>query len=419
MIARWCPKPGSRLARAFERGLDLCVLALLPVLVIAAHGAAPLMAIAALLALPLALAAGAGAWRELRGWLLLFALILIWGLASAFWAVDPGRSLLMSARLAGLYGSGLVLIVAAGQIADPRRMLDYLAVGVAIALVLTLVQFSTHGALTQPFRARMFVDPNLDQVENGLVLMLLPLTAALASRGRWLLAGAVALAMGVAIYALVGIAAQIAFAVGLAAAALIYLSRSLFSRLAAAVSALIVLAAPAIFPPLIGIDTLRQAASHLSKVSLWHRLEIWAFAGDRIAEHPLLGWGLDSSRAIPGGTELFAPSSNPWGVAVQHLPLHPHNVTLQIWLELGAPGAVLFAILAARLWLSFGAAPWPRAYAAAAGGSLTAAFVVALGSYGAWQEWWIGTELLTLFVILVIGRLSAQPIPETPRGSIS
>ena len=55
----------------------------------------------------------------------------------------------------------------------------------------------------------------------------------------------------------------------------------------------------------------------------------------------------------------------------------------------------------------------------AVGGSLVAALIVALGSYGAWQEWWIGTEFLALFLILVMARLAAQPIPETRSGSIS
>ena len=45
--------------------------------------------------------------------------------------------------------------------------------------------------------------------------------------------------------------------------------------------------------------------------------------------------------------------------------------------------------------------------------------VIALGSYGIWQEWLIGTEFLTLFLVLVMARLAAQPLPETRAGSIS
>ncbi|HEV2189070.1 MAG TPA: hypothetical protein VGR70_17805, partial [Stellaceae bacterium] len=108
------------------------------------------------------------------------------------------------------------------------------------------------------------------------------------------------------------------------------------------------------------------------------------------------------------------PEGPPW------LPLHPHNGALQIWLELGLPGALLFAGFVARLWLSLARAPWPRLFAAAAGGSLCVAQIVGLAAYGLWEEWWIGTQFLVLFLILVMSRvLTPQPIPETPRGSIS
>ena len=33
------------------------------------------------------------------------------------------------------------------------------------------------------------------------------------------------------------------------------------------------------------------------------------------------------------------------------LPLHPHNAALQVWLELGLPGAALMALLLSWLWL--------------------------------------------------------------------
>jgi O-antigen ligase len=124
---------------------------------------------------------------------------------------------------------------------------------------------------------------------------------------------------------------------------------------------------------------------------------IWSFAGDRIAERPLAGWGLDASRAIPGGDEPIY-EGRVW------LPLHPHNAAIQLWLELGAPGAVLFALLLAWLWLSLAAAPWPQLFTAAAGASLTSAVIAAIGAYGIWQEWWIGTLGFSLFFILVMRR---------------
>jgi exopolysaccharide production protein ExoQ len=99
------------------------------------------------------------------------------------------------------------------------------------------------------------------------------------------------------------------------------------------------------------------------------------------------------------------------------LPLHPHNAPLQLWLELGLPGAVLFAMIVAGLWLRLSRADWPSLYAAAAGGSLVTALVVAIGSYGVWQEWLVSCEFLTLFLILAMARAAIRPDAGMPPGS--
>ncbi|MGA8403023.1 MAG: hypothetical protein WB697_24260, partial [Stellaceae bacterium] len=59
----------------------------------------------------------------------------------------------------------------------------------------------------------------------------------------------------------------------------------------------------------------------------------------------------------------------------------------------------------AWVWLALEKATWPPLYAAAAGSSLVTALLVGFGSYGVWQEWWIATEFLTLFLILALGRV--------------
>jgi O-antigen ligase len=401
----------SRARPAFELGLDLCVFLFLPVLTLANRGVAALEVAAGLCALGLVAPQGMAAWRRLRGTALVFAALLLWGLLSALWGISPQRSLLLDARLLGLAAAGLALIAAAPALAAPQRMLGWLCAGLVLALALTIIQDASGGMLTVPFRGRLFVDPGLNQVEGGFVLLIMPLAATLIMLGRAVIAAVLAVLTLAVTLCLVGDTAQLGFFAGLVGAGAVFLSRRWLTPLAAAAAAIVVLAAPLIFPALIRIDALRHRAEHLAKMSLWHRFEIWSFVGDRIAEHPFLGWGLDSSRAIPGGSELFAPTSNPWGLTAQHLPLHPHNVTLQIWLELGVPGAVLLALLVARLWLALGAMKWPRLYAAAVGGSLTAAFVVGLASYGLWQEWWIGTDFLMLFLILVMGRLSSAVAP--------
>jgi exopolysaccharide production protein ExoQ len=404
----------SRARFAFELGLDLCAFLFLPILVLASRGAAPLGAVAGVCAFGLAVPNGAIAWRRVRGWALLFAALIVWGLASTLWAVDPQHSLSIALRLIGLFLAGLSLMAAAGKIAAPSRLVACLAAGLVVALMLTLVQFLTLGALTGMLSRRAFIEPALNHAEDGFGFLLLPLGAALFLTG-WRWAAAVLLvATAVVICLLVGDAARIAFLLGVVVAVLFYFWRQWLARLAAAASVVVILAAPVIFPPLAGIDAARHAAQEV-KSSMWHRLAIWSFVGSRIAEKPLFGWGLDSSRAIPGGNTPI-PDGYPGQTS---LPLHPHNAPLQVWLELGVPGALLFALFAARLWLALGRVSWPPLYAAATGGSLVAALTVALGSYGVWQEWLIASEFLTLFLILVMARVAAQPIPDRRLGSIS
>ena len=147
------------------------------------------------------------------------------------------------------------------------------------------------------------------------------------------------------------------------------------------------------------------------KNSLGHRLLIWDFAGERIAERPLLGWGLDSSRAIPGGKELIRPGQ-------RRLPLHPHDAALQVWLELGLPGAVLFALLLGWLWLRLARRRGRASIAAAVGRQPRRRLARSLSAgWGVWQEWWLGDAGLAVFAIVAMARAAVDRAPGEPRYS--
>jgi O-antigen ligase len=352
-------------------------------------------------------------WRRVRWLALVFAALVLWGLVSSLWAIEPRRSLITALRLAAMFAAGLALIAAAENIAAPNRVVRCLVAGFALALALSAAQFATKGGLTTPFYERQFIGAVLNQAEDGFTFLILPVGAALLLQGRRFLAVVLVVVTVGAFGVLVSETARTAFMLGLVAAMLLYGWRAALTRAAAVLSVMLIVGAPLLFPPLVRIGVVEDAARHM-KNSLWHRLEIWSFVGDRIAEKPLLGWGLDSSRAIPGGNQPI-PGGYPGQVM---LPLHPHNAPLQLWLELGAPGALLFAVLVAGVWLALGKAAWPRPYAAAVGGSLVSALVVALASYGIWQEWLISSEFLTLFLIVVLARV-AHPTPEARSGPIS
>ena len=406
------PTPEQTPPRWPEYGLGVCVFLLLPILVLAPRGVAALAGIAGLLGAVLAVKAGVAVWRQLLAPAWLLGALIGWGFVSSLWATDPMRSLEMTARLTGLFAAALGIAASADAIAAPRRLLCWLGAGLALAIVLTAVQFFTQGWLTSGLRHRIFTAPALNQVENALALLLPPLAMLLIERRRPLLAALIAGVIVLTLVMLVGTTAKAGLVVGIAVAVLLYMARRPIARLTAVLSVVVILTAPLTFPTLYETPAVHDWAAGYYKWSARHRLEIWWFTGQRIAERPILGWGLDSSRSIPGGKEP-TPEGAPW------LPLHPHNGALQVWLELGLPGAATFAALAAWLWLSLAAAAWPRRFAAAAGASLCAAQTIGLAAYGLWEEWWIGTQLLVLFLILVMGRLASQPMPETRPGSIS
>jgi O-antigen ligase len=375
-----------------------------PLLALVPRGAAPLVALAGLFAAALA-AAQPARTRLAALWppAAILAALLAWGGASAVWSITPGRSLLLDARLAGLFAAGLAL-AAAGRIAATRRLATGLLAGTILGIALALVDLASRGGVSRYVSMRPFIGPRLNQESVWAALMLLPITARLVAGGRRALAAGVALLLTATILALDDTTAKLALAASLPVAGFCYLRRAAMTRLAAALSVLAIVTAPLTLPQLARLPHV-FAAVDAFKSSAGHRLLIWSFAGDRIAERPFLGWGLDTARAIPGGKDEIRPGQD-W------LPLHTHDGAIQVWLELGAAGAALLALLVFRLWSRLGAANWPRGYAAAAAGSLTVALVAAGSGWGLWEEWWIATLEFALFAILALAPPSAATQPR-------
>ena len=101
------------------------------------------------------------------------------------------------------------------------------------------------------------------------------------------------------------------------------------------------------------------------------RMSYWSHTIDWIGQHPLRGWGLDASRAMGPGIQL-----------------HPHDGPLQLWLELGAGGAVAAAAVWGLSLLRL-SRPAPNLAMAGVAGSASAYLLFALINFGVWQEWWL------------------------------
>ena len=135
---------------------------------------------------------------------------------------------------------------------------------------------------------------------------------------------------------------------------------------------------------------LRGSFPHL-QASWAQRVGYWLHALDAIAQHPFRGSGLDASRAFGPGIQL-----------------HPHNGALQIWLELGALGAVLAALVLAAVFRGL-SRPERSLVSAAAAGSAAVYVLFGAVSFGVWQEWWLALGALAA----VIATLAADGMPRT------
>lgn len=80
--------------------------------------------------------------------------------------------------------------------------------------------------------------------------------------------------------------------------------------------------------------------SHAANISM--RLENWDFLARRIMENPWTGFGVDTTRAMTFETEQRYFHGNTLS--------HPHNLGLQLWIEFGISGVILFGSILVCLY---------------------------------------------------------------------
>lgn len=345
--------------------------------------------------------------RALRLFALLCLMLCLWALASAAWAVEPAQALVSTGQVLGVACAALVYLATARRLNAPARgfLGRALLAGILCALTLLAIERLDDAWIGRRLHDLSNIGPDqiFSRYNRGLTVLLLltfPALLALEGAAKRCALGFAVLAVIIIYYGsslqLAGVAALLALLIALA------LPRAMPWLIGGAI-VLFVAAAP-LLPPLT-LKTLDTDAitARTQNLSIAHRIIVWRFSADRIAEKPLAGWGMNAARAMPGGKEkvVLIPGATP--IMGEKLPLHTHNAPLQWWLELGLPGAALMA----GLWLfplsliARGTAG--RAKRAIAIGGFTAAFVIANLSFGAWQAWWLSSlglaaALISLFL---------------------
>lgn len=349
-------------------------------------------------------------WPRLAAVPLLCAGLFGWALLATAWSAEARFGLGTASSLLGLL---LLATMAARALAEDsadnlRRIGPALVGGLGLGAVLlgfdhasgNLFRLAVRGFPEWTERLTFGLKPAVSVVALLLPAVLVLPVVSRAASGVVLAAGLV-----VALW-LPGESAKLAALAGVGTAAAAMLVPRMVARVMAAGLALLLLAAP------VGFGLVLAQGPDLSRIPVTaaHRLLIWDFAITRIAEKPVLGWGMEASRSLPGSQDSFdaatltrfgltsAEERAMFGQATLRLPLHPHNGALHIWLETGAVGAALAAALLAMLALSAGR----LAAAPAALGTLASGTVTGLLSFGIWQPWWIASVLLAAVLVCVL-----------------
>jgi O-antigen ligase len=390
-----------------------------PVSLFAGVFLAPLIGICAAALAGLALAGRVTLDRPARTLATAVAALALWALTASFWSLSGPHSISIAVQSIAVAVCGLVLTGAVSGIGERDCLLAVRLslYGLAAALIILLIDMWSSSALTRmlamakgaPELALRYYRIRTDRGATFLALALIPAAAFLLGAGRRKAALALFVVGGAALLSTVSLSAKIAFLVGSVVALSAWQWPKGTPRVLATGIVLTIVLVPLAARSLPNdIDALWRREIPIPSSS-FHRLVIWRFAADRIFEHPVLGWGFDSSRAIPGANRMFSTRRINSRTGEEEfnsgamLPLHPHNGVLQIWLELGVTGAALLAFVALAI-LQRIRRIGDRVSRAAALGVFAGASVIYCVSYSAWQSWWLAALWLVAALIAALSR---------------
>jgi O-antigen ligase len=335
--------------------------------------------------------------------------LFAWAAVSTAWAPHPGGSLFLVFQVAGVMVAGGLLAAGAECADDGARRRAIMALGLAGPVFLLLIgsELLDGGLVARLMRGWpkgfTFNPVIYDRAAAVAAIVAWPIAFALWRRFRPRAAIVFLLLTLAFLFELEMAAARLAFVVAAVVFAVSYWKpRAIAHAMLAVMLAGILVAPPILVATGVGRE-LPAIAQDMpdNATSVKHRLLIGQFVLKKIGERPLTGFGFDSSRAIPGGRKAAIE-----GAPV--LPLHPHNGILQIWLELGLPGAVIAAVIVVLVLRRMSAIE-PRGPAAMANAAFAAYITIAVISFGIWQNWWLMTAWIA--ATLAVLAANARPAP--------
>ena len=327
----------------------------------------------------------------------------VWVALTAFWSPVPGAGWLGLTILVSVLSAGALVFEATRASASrARTMAAFYAAMVAIAAMAFLFEGISGAYLRSvippedltPQRWKDFIA--LGRGVTAIAPLVFP--AAILLRwmsGSWIVAAAPALALFVAAIKFSIFSNVIGLIFGaIAFAAALSRPRLSVNLLSALIIAALLLA-PFAAAQISAASVLDGDAEYLP-TSWAQRLVIWRHTAVLTLDQCLpFGCGADYARALSEkGVTVGIPG---WPLALPVMPIHPHNLFLQVWLELGLPGVLAFALALTASARALQKAPIGRSAIAAICAVASVSFVSVMFEASLWQAWRLAVLALAAF----------------------
>jgi O-antigen ligase len=145
-----------------------------------------------------------------------------------------------------------------------------------------------------------------------------------------------------------------------------------------------------------------------------HRQVIWHYVFGHVFDHPLIGWGVNSTPYMPGADQVVGTAKLPV------LPAHPHNWFMEIWVETGFLGMIPTVALVVLGGIS--GLGWIRQYGAKLAAPIVAVFAAfwfsGLFNYSFWNSWWFSVFWMSLLLLTLRFDAGVRARDKTGRGKL-
>jgi O-antigen ligase len=300
--------------------------------------------------------------------------------ASILWAHDPGSSAQQFLQFAVTVLSALALCALFPPVADRRRLIWWL-LAAALTAAVVILDIKT-GLNLRKITGGRETDYSYNRAIVTLVVLLWPLLALVAAERRRLLALPLVI-VPAAVYIGESQTAVLGLLIGVAVFPIAWLMPRLTRWIGLATVLFVLAISP--FAGTVAKSVLGEKFHRAFEAShSGDRVDIWLSFEATARKRLIAGNGFGSSLNLQNAK--VAREIAPERVTLLGAS-HPHNAFLQVWVELGAAGALLAALLFFHAFRWIGCAdpllqPYLLTWIAVACG-------IALVSHGAWQAWWI------------------------------